>query len=64
MLWVTVNEKLEITKYKGLMCYLYSISYYDKNWFEGDKYSVHTAENQANGAIAYLGVEWEMKLAL
>lgn len=59
-----MSEKLEITKNKGLMCYLYPKSCYDKNWFEGDNYSVHTAENQANGAIAFLGVEWEIKLAL
>lgn len=51
-------------KYKGLICYLYPKSCYDKNWFEGDKYSVHMAENQANGGIAYLGVEWEIKIAL
>lgn len=59
-----MREKLEMTKYEGLMWYLYPKSCYDKNSFEGDKYSVHTAEKQANGVIAYLGVKWEIKLTL
>lgn len=58
-----MSEKLEMTKYKGLMWCLYPKSCYDKNSFEGE-YSERTAENQANGAIAYLGVKWEIKLVL
>lgn len=59
-----MSEKLEMTKYEGLMWYLYPKSCYDKNSFECDKYCVHAADKQADGVIAYLGMKWEIKLAL
>lgn len=51
----------EVQRFNG---YLYPKSCTIKTDLKVDRYSVHTAENQANGAIAYLGVEWEIKLVL